>query len=199
MSQSKAARAVKLANDEQAWAAEATAARLGFALLDLKTNEFVWGTWNDRSITPAWVKELVADFKQNGMPYLLVEVAMPCIVKRSDIDPTCLVDDKGIRNGMPYIKFASAQPPAIKAAGGHHRYVAWKRLHEMLVADATRLDTAIKKLSELDTLTEEQTLTLSATQKEKEDNDILLGAMHGWLGVFYDEGEYGRSYYVQFI
>jgi hypothetical protein len=95
------------AQQELKWAAEILNARMGYTLLDLRKNEFVWGLWNNCPVQDDYVTKLIKDFVANGIMYTLVDVAIPCIIKRSDIDPACLVNDKGISANIPYIKFTT--------------------------------------------------------------------------------------------
>lgn len=176
------------AQQELKWAAEIVDARMGYTLLDLRKNEFVWGLWNDRPVQEDYVTRLMKDFVANGIMYSLVDVAIPCIIKRSDIDPACLVNDKGISADIPYIKFTTNPPPAIKAAGGRHRAKAWNKLRDNVDETAQQVDETIQTLESLEEQTAEDLDSLALARTEKEDNEVVRESMKGWLAAIYDEG-----------
>lgn len=174
------------AANEQKLEAEILLARIGWTLLDFLKYVYKWGAWNDRDLEEPAVRALVHDFGTSGISYLLLQCALPVIVNVDDIDPSCIVDEKGINIEMPKIKFKVSPAPTIYPAGGHHRWEAWRRFRELMLKNKSDLENMISHLNDLDTLTEDQVSELRSAKEELEGNSVVLQSMKGWLGVLYD-------------
>ena len=158
--------------------------------------ELRFGRWNNRPVTEKHVKQLLASMRKQGVRAFNPANRIPLIAKRSDLVNGCITRDTHLGADVPMLELSAAGlgKGEIIAAGGQHRWAAWKMAYEQGKKNIDKYEAQLTALRSKEPKGEKAKRTretnISKITEEIKTERNFLDAISIWGVVIYDEGEY---------
>jgi hypothetical protein len=176
---------------------EAQRAIISLNKIDFRNPGFqiLFNLWNNRPVVTRHVKQLLASMHKQGVRAYNPANRIPLIVAKGDIETGCISLDPHLGADAPTLKVnASGQETGkIRAAGGQHRYHAWKLAQEQGTASIEKYEGQLAGLHVKEPKGEKAKATRQANIERlegeiKREKDFI-DAISVWGVVVYDAGE----------
>jgi hypothetical protein len=164
--------------------------------------KLIFGKWNNRPVTEKHVKQLLGSMKKQGVRAFNPANRIPLIVEKGDLASNCVTRDTTLGSEVPMLELSEAGKGkgGISAAGGQHRWYAWKMAFDQGRSNIQKIEGQLSGLRNK-ALKGDKSKANRTLQIEKLEGDIasekaFMDAISVWGTVAYDACKWCIEYFI---